>query len=126
MVAVLQNGAWQKSHWPAIFACEFTPPSGAPSRALFEPTPPNGVPVRALRAPGLNNAPPDANANPAVIRIVRTAAMMPVAVKQPRRLFFIIYLFQQGCKIKIRSKMNKINRTIPQPDRERGMFHVRQ
>jgi hypothetical protein len=111
MLATLQNGAWHKLHFPEISECELTPPSGAPSRALFDPTPPNGVPGCALRTPGLNNVPPDANANPAVMRIVNTAAMIPVVVKQPRRVFFIVYLFQLGSIRQNCIQINEVNRT---------------
>jgi hypothetical protein len=92
IVIGLQNGTWHKSHLPEISECELTPPSGAPSRALLEPVPPNDMPVCALSAPGLNNMPPDAKANPAVMKIVRTAAMTPVVVKQPKRVFFMVHL----------------------------------
>jgi hypothetical protein len=78
-----QNGTWQRLHFPAISACELTPPSGAPSRALFDPAPPKGLPVRALSAPGLSIIPPDASANPPTISTVRIAAMIPEAVKKP-------------------------------------------
>jgi hypothetical protein len=39
--------------------------------------------------PGLNIIPPDAKANPATIKMVRTAAMIPNVEKKPNWVFFI-------------------------------------
>ena len=70
--------------------------------------------------------PPDANANPATIRIVKTLAMRLELVKNPNWVFFIQVLFQQGCVIQSRADMDESGGEQGHPDRDMNNVPDRQ